>query len=48
MDRVGSACQRTGGRVALPVHLSQAWIPSPPILVHLGSSAGQLPPLGAI
>lgn len=48
MDRVGSACQRTCGRVALPVHLSAAWIPSPPILALLGSSAGQLPPLGAI
>lgn len=44
-------CARTAcwcSSVALPIKLSQAWIPSLPILVLLGIAEGQLHPLGFI
>lgn len=43
-----SACQCNCGSVALPIKLSQAWIPSLSTLTLLGSTEGQLHPLGVI
>lgn len=43
-----SVCQCNCSSIALPIELSQAWIPSLSTLTLLGSTEGQLHPLGVV